>query len=386
MKKAFKFIGGFLGGACIGFGGVTGAKLLFFGESFDNLANRFTTISCWEIVGIFLMSILLLLLALFLQVILHEGGHLVFGLATGYRFVSFRIFNLTFIRKDNKLCIKRFSIAGTGGQCLLVPPEKPLERVPTILYNLGGVLTNLLTSIIALSLLITINGIPFFPKFGLTLVTIIGLIMVMMNGIPMRINGICNDAGNIRLLLKNKKSKQALITQLRINALVQEGMRPKDMSEEWFRPPEGIQYKDTLQVATLLIHIARLQDQKKWEEAYEALQEVAQHEKEVGGLLICEVKCELLFMSLVTGRMEQAEKAYTDELKEYINQYKNVMSSKQRILCALALYREKDYTKAKEIYTTVCQQKEKYLMQGEVLSDIAQMKAILAISPQKETE
>lgn len=164
MKKAFKFIGGFLGGACIGFGGVTGAKLLFFGESFDNLANRFTTISCWEIVGIFLMSILLLLLALFLQVILHEGGHLVFGLATGYRFVSFRIFNLTFIRKDNKLCIKRFSIAGTGGQCLLVPPEKPLERVPTILYNLGGVLTNLLTSIIALSLLITINGMPFFQS------------------------------------------------------------------------------------------------------------------------------------------------------------------------------------------------------------------------------
>lgn len=30
-------------------------------------------------------------LALFGQLILHEGGHLVCGLATGYRFVSFRI-------------------------------------------------------------------------------------------------------------------------------------------------------------------------------------------------------------------------------------------------------------------------------------------------------
>ena len=32
----------------------------------------------------------------------------------------------------------------------------------------------------------------------------------------------------MRLLLKDSKSKQALVTQLRINALVQEGMRPKD--------------------------------------------------------------------------------------------------------------------------------------------------------------
>ena len=35
--------------------------------------------------------IVLLLAAFYLQLILHEGGHLVCGLLTGYRFVSFRI-------------------------------------------------------------------------------------------------------------------------------------------------------------------------------------------------------------------------------------------------------------------------------------------------------
>ena len=66
-----------------------------------------------------------------------------------------------------------------------------------------------------------------------------------------------------------------------------------------------------------------------------------------------------------------------DELDTYIRQYKDVTSSKQRLLCALALYRDKDTAKAKEIYEATCQRKNKYLMQGEVHSDIALMKSIL---------
>ena len=34
--------------------------------------------------------LLLLLLAFFIQIIIHEAGHLVFGLMSGYRFSSFR--------------------------------------------------------------------------------------------------------------------------------------------------------------------------------------------------------------------------------------------------------------------------------------------------------
>jgi hypothetical protein len=101
------------------------------------------------------------------------------------------------------------------------------------------------------------------------------------------------------------------------------------------------------------------------------------HRHEVIGLLIKETACELLFTALVTKRTARAEELYTDELDTYIRQYKDVTSSKQRLLCALALYRDKDTAKAKEIYEATCQRKNKYLMQGEVSSDIALMKSIL---------
>ena len=358
MKKVLKLAGGFMVGACIGFVGVIGVRVLVLGDSFDGLHSKFAETGMLETVGISLLAILILLFSIFLQVLLHEGGHLVCGLATDYRFVSFRIFNLTFIRKDGKLCIKRFSLAGTGGQCLLTPPERPLEDIPTTLYNLGGVLANLL-------------------KFFLLMLSLIGILLAGMNGIPMKMGGIGNDADNMCLLLKDSKSKQALVTQLRINALVQEGMRPKDMPAEWFSQTEDINYKDALQVTIALMSASRLLDCEEWEAAYNAFEKIMSHRHEVIGLLIKETACELLFTALVTKRTARAEELYTDELDTYIRQYKDVTSSKQRLLCALALYRDKDTAKAKEIYEATCQRKNKYLMQGEVSSDIALMKSIL---------
>lgn len=62
-------------------------------------------------------------LAYFLCIIIHEGGHLVMGLATGYKFLSFRIGSLVLVKTDKGLKFKKYSIAGTGGQCLLDPPD-----------------------------------------------------------------------------------------------------------------------------------------------------------------------------------------------------------------------------------------------------------------------
>ena len=46
-------------------------------------------------------------LATFLQILFHEGGHLVFGLLSGYRFSSFRIGSLMWIEQDGKMKFRR---------------------------------------------------------------------------------------------------------------------------------------------------------------------------------------------------------------------------------------------------------------------------------------
>ena len=87
-------------------------------------------------------------IATLLHTIIHEGGHLVFGLLTGYKFISFRVGSFMLKKEDKKLVFKRFTLAGTGGQCLMSPPELKNERMPYVMYNLGGALMNIVFSII----------------------------------------------------------------------------------------------------------------------------------------------------------------------------------------------------------------------------------------------
>ena len=103
-----------------------------------------------------------------------------------------------------------------------------------------------------------------------------------------------------------------------------------------------------------------------------------QHEKEIAGLFVKEISCELLFLELV-GDMaaNEVEELYTDKLKGYVLRYKNVMSSKQRLLCALALYWENRPEKAKEIYGKVLRNRDRYLQQGEVAADLEIMEKML---------
>ena len=84
-----------------------------------------------------------------------------------------------------------------------------------------------------------------------------------------------------------------------------------------------------------------------------------------------EAATELAFCALVTGNIPMAEKLLDKKLLAYTNLFKNVMSSKQRLLWAIAAYKEKDQGKAADILNDIEKKKNKYLIQGEVISDLA---------------
>ena len=59
---------------------------------------------------IFLLGVLILFslmyLSIFIEMAIHEAGHLIFGLATGYKFLSYRIGSFTFIKEEGKIKVK----------------------------------------------------------------------------------------------------------------------------------------------------------------------------------------------------------------------------------------------------------------------------------------
>ena len=377
MKQILKLIGSLILGGCIGFVGATLVILLFTDISFNTFMEKLQKIEALELIGVMLFSLITFVLCCILQIILHEGGHLIGGLLSGYRFVSFRILNWTIIKEEGKLRIKHFNIAGTGGQCLLTPPEKPIHDIPVVIYNLGGVMINFLTATLSLILLITIEELPYPIELFLIFNCIIGFFLGILNGIPFSFGAISNDANNMRLLLKDEQSKQTMVHLLHINAFVQKGMRPKDIPDFYFTCNEPINYKNPLQINLYLMMIGKLMDEEQWEVCYNKLEDLIKHKDEMLDLFIKETACELLFISLITGRQERAKELYTEELSRYIQQYAKIMSSKQRILCAIAFYMEKDRVKAEKIYKKLALQQDRMLMQGEVKMDLALMDSML---------
>jgi len=129
-------------------------------------------------------NIILLLIAgviaFILQVIVHEAGHLVFGLLSGYKFISFRVFDFKIIKDENgKLKIRYERLPGTGGQCLMRAPEYVEGKFKYKLYLLGGVIFNIVFSIVSWLIL---------PSYYTLLFALIGFTLAFLNLIPMGFN------------------------------------------------------------------------------------------------------------------------------------------------------------------------------------------------------
>lgn len=166
-----------------------------------------------------------------LHTIIHEGGHLVFGLLTGYRFLSFRVFSFTVVKKDGKTVRKKLKTPGMMGQCLMIPPEwDENEKYPYAWYNLGGGFMNLISCLLVVPLfffhsplLAWIAGVFIFS----------GVIFALSNLIPMSM-GIPNDGKNCLLCKKSRENQKAFYLQLKINAMMSDGVLLKDIPEEMF--------------------------------------------------------------------------------------------------------------------------------------------------------
>lgn len=103
--------------------------------------------------------------------------------------------------------MKRFGIAGTGGQCLMLPPDKPLEEIPVVLYHWGGVIVNMSVALLAFVVWYVVEDpSPLLAQF-LVMMCFAGVSLGLLNGIPFK-RGITNDAANVRLMRKYPKSKR----------------------------------------------------------------------------------------------------------------------------------------------------------------------------------
>ena len=286
------------------------------------------TVSAGAGLGETLMSVGILLLGfyvmLYLQIVVHEAGHLVFGLLTGYRFSLFRIGSLTFLRDpvSGKIRVKRLQLAGTGGQCLLVPPQPVDGKIPFALYHLGGSLMNLIASAVFFVLYLICRPIPTLSLIMLVGV-IVGIAFAMMNGIPMRLGAIDNDGYNLYAQTKSQAAMEAMRIQLLIAEASARGVRLRDMPGEWFVIPDGASLENSMVAVISVFACNRLMDEGKYDEAEEAIRSLCAAKTGMVGVHRSLLICDRLTCLLLRGDTAAAEQCLTKQLLSFMKAMKN---------------------------------------------------------------
>ena len=276
-------------------------------------------------------ALLILFYAAFvLQTIIHEGGHLVFGLLTGYRFCSFRIFNLMWIRGKEGIRFKRLSLAGTGGQCLMAFPETEDGKIPTnipvLLYNYGGVIMNLVTAAIA-------GGLAFACREGsvirtfLIFLAVIGVAFALLNGLPLKMSAVSNDGRNALDLMKDPEARRAFWIQMKVNELAFRDIRVKDMPKEWFSVPSEQEMQNGITAMLGPLAAGRLMDAQCFAEADALMKRFLEGKNGIAGLNRGLLGNDRMYLELIGENRPEVLKAMkTPEQMKIMRAMKNYLS------------------------------------------------------------
>lgn len=249
---------------------------------------------------IFISSVVafIALIAYYLQIFIHELGHLVFGLLTGYGFSSFRFFSFMLVKINGKFKSKRLTLVGTAGQCLMTPPEPLNGKYPYKLYGLGGVIINLVVAFISIVLYIIFYGNVFLSEFFLGLAAW-GLYMAITNGIPMNSGFIYNDGGNVAAMSKSEDARRAMWIELKINELGKDGVSLKDMPEEYFEIHDEEKLSNHLAFSFGVFAESRLMDEHRFKEARELANRLLSGEYPSAGIHSCLLTLEKIYCDIV---------------------------------------------------------------------------------------
>ena len=297
-----------------------------------------------SLVGLFLG----MYVALFFHMIVHEAGHLVFGLMTGYKFCSFRVASFMWLKENGKLKFKRLTLAGTGGQCLMTPPDMKDGKIPLVLYNLGGSFINIIIGALFLVGYLIFSDIPFLSPI-LLIFAAVGFMIAMMNGIPMRMGTVDNDGYNAFALSKNKEAVEAFWVQLKVAEQSSKGVRLKDMPAEWFAVPTDEAMKNSMVAVRGVFTCNRLMDEEKFEEADITMAHLLEIDSGIVGLHRNLMMCDRIYVELIgENRSETIESMITKEQKKFMKAMKR-FPSVLRTQYVLALLSEKDAAKAEAI-------------------------------------
>lgn len=268
-----------------------------------------------EYIWFVLCMVATVIISYMLATVIHESGHFVFGLITGYRLTSFRIFCFEFSSKDGKVGLRIHNVPGTAGQCLMTQGNS--DRYT--LYNMGGVIFNVIFGVGGIVGYYLAPGV-FSSILGVF--SMVNFFLAVTNGIPHLSPMISNDGMNQRYLRTNDETRKSLRNQLIIVRDNIGGMRLKDMDGELFSY-DSEKMTDGLACTLPYFHVLRNIDLGLYDEAISEIEQTKSYPYE--GIHKFLLEGELVTLKLLKG--EDVSSLLTLDLERMLKAMKHSVTA-----------------------------------------------------------
>ncbi len=317
--------------------------IIFYSSCLTNglIIGAYSDILATNMILVIGIGLIIYGLSIYLQIIIHEFGHMIFGLLTGYKFRSIRFSSFMWVKLDGKIRFKRFSLPGTGGQCLMSPPDIIDGKMPFVLYNLGGVLLNLISSALFFALYLIAPN-TYFGLFCI-IMGIWGISSALQNGIPLDLPAISNDGSNILAISKSQTALRAFWLSMKINEALTDNIRIKDLPEKWFALTEEDDMSNRFAHNIRISRCDRLIDLHCFEEAADELISLLEDDTAALTDLIRTILINnLICCSLLSGKdksfYEKHLNSKYDKMIKVLS--KNISCIRTNYICELLVYND----------------------------------------------
>lgn len=365
----------FLGFCCIGgcVGYVLGTIQKSMGGNISNL----------KLCVMALLALTAIFLSYSINVCLHEIGHMIFGLMSGYEFSSIRFGKLMVAKENGKLHLCRYNMPGTGGQCIMSAPKVDAEKMPVVLYNLGGLIMNLVVFVVGICLFLGMNDSHQIVGMVSLVFAMTALVILISNGIPF--SQIGTDGANTVILYKDINAREAFKNQLEIVKYMADNYSMREMPAELFSFDKSIPMTNPLITAQAVNFYNYLSVNKMYEEAKEMALYILENAKSINQLHEKILYGDLLFMTIVIDKDIESAKEQFECHKKDINQAAGFISM-QRVLYAYYSLVEVSENKANKYAKIFENSVKNYPYPKDVAIEKEQFDMVTEILMQKEAE
>lgn len=288
-------------------------------------------------------------ISMIFNIIIHEIGHIVLGVISGYEFKELKVLSFTILKDDNgKLKIKKDTkLKGTayGGQAVLNINSKNFHKNSMIKMFLGGGLFNLIFSIITLILIFIINN-P-YTNILFALNSVVGIMLFILNLVIYKSKYMLNDGYWIYSLVKDNEAVDLLLLEY----LIKEGVEPNKLDDKYLNTNKEKASK-YCSVALEYYRYLKAIHNLDMESGKEKIKTIIEFDSEyditpLTGTMFTYTHDIFFYYAVIEDNIEKA-KEYYDNNKSFIENSKAI--TKARALATYEAKINKDTEKAKVVF------------------------------------